>query len=270
MNSSISYDFPSNFTYLDPPLPIIYSVTPSVASISKAISILVSISDFPLVSVLSDIVVKYTWPSTNKTTIAVVNGYSVVQQASLSNILINTSNPTGTRSKAEPAIMTVYHAYYPQYKAVFAAFVFADSSSPTITKLQLPGAASGLDSIRIGTSIPQSIFISIDDVPANFEDIECTAQVEGERINVTSSIYNSITMSATIALSLGQRMTVGLKRGLLIFGRPIMPSGCISTCCDDDSCSAETACGNFKSVCFQLEVFDDTLPFIINQPKTAG
>jgi hypothetical protein len=269
-NSSISFNFPSNFTYLEPPLPIIYNVTPSVASISKAIGILVSISDFPSVSVLSDIIVKFTWPSTNKTTIAVVNGFTADQQASPNNIQINTSNPTGTRSKAEPAILTVYHAYYPQYKAVFVGFVFDDSSRPKITKLQSAGAASSLATLRIGMSIPQSIFVSIEDVPANFEDIECTAQVEGERINVASSTYNSVTMSATIVLSLGQRMTVGIKRGLLIFGRSIMPSGCLSSCCDDDSCSAETACGNFKSACFQLEVFDDTLPFIINQPKSAG
>jgi hypothetical protein len=255
---------------LEPPPPIIYNVTPSVASISKAIGIFVYISDFPPVSVLNDIVVQYTWPSTKKTTIAVVNGFSLIQQASPSNIQINTSNPTGSRSKAEPAIMTVYHTYYPQYKAVFVGFVFEDSSHPKITKFQLAGSASAFTTIRIGMSIPQSILLSIEDVPANFEDIECTAQVEGEHINVTSSIYKSETMSAKIALSLGQRMTVGFKRGLLVFGRPIVPSKCISFCCHNDSCSAEYACGNFKSACFQLEVFDDTLPIIINQPKTAG
>ena len=116
------------------------------------------------------------------------------------------------------------------------------------------------------------MFISFDDVPANFEDLDCTAQIGGKQVNITSSIFNQLSMSATVALQVSARQAIpaGYQTGIFIFGTQSASSACSSSCCVDDSCSAEFVCSNLKTVCFWLEYFDDTLPFIINQPKTFG
>jgi hypothetical protein len=265
-NSTVSIDFPSNFTYLEPPQPLIGKVTPTVVSIAKSTIITVAVSNFPPVSLLSDIVVTCMWASPNKTTRAVVNGVYKLNQTSSNAILINISSPTGTKSRAGPAIIAIHHAFYPHLKVTFEGLVFQDLSRPKITKIQLAGTSSGLNSVRISINNQQPIFISFDDVPANFEDIECTAQIGGKQVNITSSNFNPASMSAIVALTTGQAMPAGFQNGIFIFATP----ECGSACCVHDSCSAEYPCAHFKTTCFQLEYFDDTLPFIINRPKTSG
>ena len=153
---------------------------------------------------------------------------------------------------------------------MFERFVFEDLSQPKISKIQLAGISSGLNIIRVGISTPQTIFLSFDDVPANFEDLVCTAQIQGKQVNITSSTYNLASMSAIVALSTGQTMSAGFKTGIFVFGTQFEKPGCSSSCCVDESCSAEYSCGNVKTACFQLEYYDDTLPFIINRPKLSG
>jgi hypothetical protein len=268
-NSTVSINFPSNFTYLEPPQPLIGKVTPTVVSIAKSTIITVVVTNFPPVSLLGDIVVACMWASPNKTTRAVVNGVYIFNQSS-NDILINISSPTGTKSRAGRAIIAIHHSLYPHFKVTFEGLVFQDLSRPKITKLQLAGTSSGLNSIRISINNQQPVFISFEDVPANFEDIECTARIGGEQVNITSSIFNPASMSAIVALTTGQAMSAGFQTGIFIFGKQFATPECDSACCVQDSCSAEYPCAHFKTTCFQLEYFDDTLPFVINRPKTSG
>jgi hypothetical protein len=193
----------------------------------------------------------------------------MLNQASQRLIQINISSPTGTRSRAEPAIMTIYHPLFPHHTATFENFLFEDLSSPKLTKIQLDGTSAGQSFIRIGLNNQQPISLSFDDVPANFEDIDCSAQLEGRQLNIISSIYTPVSMSATISLSTGQTTSAGFKTGIFIFGTQFAKHNCSSSCCADNSCRAPTSCGDLKTVCFQLEFFDDT-PFIINRPNLSG
>ncbi len=269
-NSTVYKDFPSNFTYLEPPTPLVRSVVPSATIISKATYVFVVISDFPPVSVLSDIVVIFSWSYPNKSTAATVNRFDMLNQTSQNLIQINISSPTGTSSRAEPAVLTIYHSLFSQSKSVFTGFLFEDLSRPKLTKIQLVGTSAGQKFIRISLNNRQPIFLSFDDVPANFEDIQCSAELEGNQLNISSSAYTPVAMSAMIALSTGQAMSTGIKTGIFIFGTQSANYSCSSSCCADDSCSEQKACGNLKTACFWLEYFDDTLPFVINQPKTLG
>jgi hypothetical protein len=267
-NRTVPVDVTYVFTYMEPPRPFVISVAPSISSISKSTLISLSIKNFPPVDGLDEIVALFTWPNSSKRSSAIVEKFISVSETSNHELYLNISSPRGNGARSGQSDLTIYHKFYPNYTAKFEGFSFVDTSNPLVSQLRLIGYFAVADSLRVPMSKPQTIFVSVDDAPANFDDIGCTAQIQGNRVKTSSSAYTPETRSATVALEVGPPLSAGLQYGMLVFSDP--PSSCNSLCCADRSCHEPAACGEIKTACFLLDYFDDTLPRISNRYKSFG
>jgi hypothetical protein len=184
-------------------------------------------------------------------------------------LYVNISSPYGNAARSGGSFLTVYHKYYPNNTAEFNGFLFIDESNPQVSQIQLIGFSPVTGVVRLPMSKSQTISITIDDAPANFEVEGCTAQIEGIGVKLISSTYNAGSHSATVLLEAMSNMSIGLKYGMLVFGY-FRQMSCNSSCCANSSCHESSACGEAKTACFLLEYFDDTLPRISNKFKTSG
>jgi hypothetical protein len=184
-------------------------------------------------------------------------------------LYVNISSPFGNEARRGVSFLTVYHKYYPKYTAEFNGILFIDRSKPQVSQIQLIGHPLISDILRLPMSKSQLISVNVDDVPANFEDEGCTAQIQGNSARLISSTYKSESHAATVLLETMSSMSIGLKYGMLVFSS-MKQASCNSSCCANDSCNASSACGEAKTACFLLEYFDDLLPRISNQFKSSG
>ena len=256
------------FTYLDPPQPFVNSVTPLMASISTSTTISLSIRSFPPVDGLNQIVAVFTWPDSSKHTQVTVKELISYSELPNSMLNINIGSPEGNSARSGRSILTIYHVLYPNYTASFDGFLFVDNSNPQVSQLQLIGFSPVPDILRVPMGKSQTIFISVDDAPVNFDEMGCTAQIEGNSAKLVSSAYKSESRSATLVLEVWPALSAGFKYGLLVFSNP--QTSCSSLCCANNSCHESAACGEAKTACFVLEYFDDTLPRISNRYKSFG
>jgi hypothetical protein len=272
-NGTTIVDFPSNFSYRLPPMPQVDRVRPSSANIAVRIGVAVSLTFFPPIDALSDVLASFVWNDGVKSTVATVEIFNTA--APFLNGMMNTTDinvitPTGNAARSGIAVLTIFHRTYPQYVARFAGFEFLDSSRPQVTQLQVIGSVSVTSNLRVAINRGQNIVLSIADVPVNVLDIACTALLQYATMNVTSISLNTGTNMATVSLALSAYPTVGPQNGVVFFGSPL--PGCAVACCLDldQSCNEASACRNVKTACFRLDFYDDTLPSITSLSKSSG
>jgi hypothetical protein len=266
-------DFPSNFTYRLPPMPQMVRVHPSSANIAVRISVAVSLTFFPPIDTLSDVLASFVWNDGVKSTVATVEIFNTT--APFLNGMMNTTDihvitPTGAAARSGIAVLNIFHRTYPQYVASFSGFEFLDSSRPQITQLQVIGSMSVSSNLRVAINRGQKIMLSIADVPVNVFDIACTAVLQYATMNVTSiaAVLNTGTTMATVSVALSAYPTVGPQNGVVFFGSPLPE--CTVACCSDQSCNEASACRNVRTACFRLDFYDDTLPSITSLSKSSG
>ena len=270
-NEAITIDFPYEFTYLTPPTSVIVNVLPSAANIAVSTSISVSISYFPPVDLLSDIVAFFIWNEGMKSIEATVKSFVLLpnQWNNTSNITeIEVMTPSGNSARSGTAVLTLYHRRYSKYQVSFSTFTFVDSSSPRVTQLQIIGGIPSTGILKVAINKKQTVAISISDIPVNALDIGCAAQIQEREANVTSTLFSSQSNTAAVSLVISPTSIVGLQSGFISFGLPMF--GCNSSCCLDQSCNVLFACRAVKIACFVLEFLDDTLPSVISQSKSSG
>jgi hypothetical protein len=271
LNGTRIVDFPSNFTYRLPPMPQMVQVRPSSANIAVRINVAVSLTFFPPIDALSDVLTSFVWNDGAKSTVATVEIFNTTApfwNGMMNTTDINVITPVRTAARSGIAVLTIFHRTYPQYVASFSGFEFLDSSRPQVIQLQVIGSVSVTSNLRVAIKKEQKIVLSIADVPVNVLDIACTALLQYATMNVTSISLNTGANMATVSLALSAYPTVGLQNGVVFFGSPL--PGCTVACCLDQSCNEASACKTVKTACFRLDFYDDTLPSITSLSKSSG
>ena len=266
----VQLHFPSNFTYLVPPSPAVLTIKPTSADIGVSTTVSILVSNFPPFEFISDIVAIYYWNETNTTSFALVKNavISAAQASNLSSVQIDIVTPDCDGARAGFSMLTLFQRTYSEYPATYSDFRFWDFSNPQVSALQLIGSSPVTGSLRLPINKPQSIFLSLQDAPANSDAVGYTVRIQHTNASITFAAFNSEQRSISISLALAPTSVTGSLYGIVVFG--LSPTSCNSVCCSDESCARESACQGAKTACFQLEYFDDSLPWIRSQSQTSG
>ena len=260
----LALELENSFSYILPPTPAIARIVPTQASVQRGSLIRVSVTNFPKVSAPEDVQVKF--QSGGLTSIATVHSvYMNSEQGSIQNLQIDVQSPVGIGVKPGFAVVLVFHKATGQTQPATLrdSFMFVDSFSPQVSRM------SSLDKMGINqlpVPMTQSTQISVDIAnvprPADVEPSSYFVQIGNIPVNIDSAMVTDDGQARLFFFSIPS-IRSGDEYGIVSFG-----TLCSSDCCADMSCPS--TCPDFKSACFVIQYYDDTVPQVNAKTDLRG
>ena len=265
-------EFPSPFTFTDPPQAAIRSVSPSSASTANPTDIRVSLADFPGTLSIMDVGVEFEWPNTGFTSSGTV---TAVKQSTVptpdpratQSLDIDFVSPVGNGVAQGGVTLRVYHRQFPSRSLCSVQYKFEDEGQPQILRLDVEDESSGTDnsnmhsgaaSLTLPIGEPTDVSILVGNAPTDVAHIKWAVWIGTQRATISHAERGQGDARSTARLVVTSITSdvVGVVYGVVVFGEALCPSDC----CKDNSCTVQ--CSDVRAVCLTLNYYDEARPVI--------
>jgi hypothetical protein len=266
--SNSSADFPSAFTYLEPPSPVCEQMIPSSASIKTQTQIRLALRNFPGFNNLLKVTAKFEWSEGSDSSSTVV-GYKQLDRSlplsKMQDFELDVLSPIGSRVQVGMGSLRVFNSDFPSMSAVCRGFVFVDPLEPRISMISGPDT-SGVKSLHIPMTKSSDVKLEIENAPTASPTSSVSLEIDCSRINIALAAHSEERRSWQVWFSTNPSSTASHVYGLVVFGS--IKQTCSSQCCKDYSCKG--IFGDVKTACFSLQYFDDRRPTVSSISDSSG
>jgi hypothetical protein len=276
LSQSGQVTFPSTFAYTNPPDISITSAVPMKSFVEVSSTVVLTISNFPGVTQVSDIIVEFSNSNSLASVAASVVSFSRINPSlykyAAQGIRVVLSTPVGGSISEGNWRLSAYHTSYYERVAFLDGFSFSSSAAPQTQGMTSETGQTGTASLAVRRSTRTMVTV----VVGSASTAPTTVIIGSAQVDLIRSDWFASSNTATVVFNAPSSQCVFPCTPVYGF---ISFSGSCSKCADASCCQSATCsltCGSTcRSACFSLLYYDDLAPILSYQsdfqgPSTGG